>query len=362
VASDVVDVRVVNVEVVVTDSRGKRVNGLKPGDFRLEVFAPEPPPRGPGAPLRTAGASGVLDSLQHTRDAYAYRMRAGTTYRVNVAASACVSLLVYAPGTRDLTRATPVESAGCDGYLVFTPRAGEAGRYSFVVQAQPRRDGEQRYRLQAAPVGADDTAPGVPLPNLSDVRGSLRGNEVDTLDLYRFSIARRSALELSLRYDGTGAAQVSLLDDGGRRLGSGETDLSRRIAPGRYFVAVRTRTGGAGRYVLRRVSRTITSTTTTIDGKRSARSTPGRSVRIAAAVTPGASGPVTFTIERFDPIAGWQFAREIRSTAVDGSAGVSFTPPAEGRWRARAEFTGTRIAAPSASGFATLLMAPPLAP
>jgi VWFA-related protein len=36
-ASDVVDVRVVNVEVVVTDSRGKRVTGLKPGDFRLEV-------------------------------------------------------------------------------------------------------------------------------------------------------------------------------------------------------------------------------------------------------------------------------------------------------------------------------------
>jgi VWFA-related protein len=37
VVSDVVDVRVVNVEVVVTDSRGKRVTGLKPGDFRLEV-------------------------------------------------------------------------------------------------------------------------------------------------------------------------------------------------------------------------------------------------------------------------------------------------------------------------------------
>jgi VWFA-related protein len=37
VVGDAIDVRVVNVEVVVTDWRGHRVTGLKPGDFRLKV-------------------------------------------------------------------------------------------------------------------------------------------------------------------------------------------------------------------------------------------------------------------------------------------------------------------------------------
>ena len=34
---EVIDVRVVNVEVVVTDRDGNRVAGLQPGDFRLRV-------------------------------------------------------------------------------------------------------------------------------------------------------------------------------------------------------------------------------------------------------------------------------------------------------------------------------------
>jgi hypothetical protein len=108
------------------------------------------------------------------------------------------------------------------------------------------------------------------------------------------------------------------------------------------------------------VSRTITRTGTTIGGARSARSAPGQAVPIAAAVTPGVSGPVTFTIERFDPLAGRQFARQVRTTVTAGRAQIAFTPPSEGRWRAMARFTGTRTAAPSQSGFATLLTAPPL--
>jgi hypothetical protein len=85
-------------------------------------------------------------------------------------------------------------------------------------------------------------------------------------------------------------------------------------------------------------------------------------VRIAAAVSPGAAGPVTFTIEHFDPIAGWLFFREVGAHASGGIATIPFTPPAEGRWRAFAAFEGTSIAAPSQSGFATLLTAPPLGP
>src|SRR6187551_1641212 len=38
-----IDVRVVNVEVVVTDKQGNRVTGLGPGDFRLRVDGKEAP-------------------------------------------------------------------------------------------------------------------------------------------------------------------------------------------------------------------------------------------------------------------------------------------------------------------------------
>ena len=337
---------------------GQRANS-EAGNFRLEVFAPEPPPRGPGRLLRARGADGVLDSLQDTRDAWSYRMRAGTTYRINLTARTCMSLLVFPPGTRDFESAEPVTTGACDGYVVLTPRAGESGRYSFVVQAQPRRRSEQRYHLQAARARRDDTAPGLTLPNLRRVRGNLRGSAVDTVDLYRFSIARRSALELSLRHGGTGTMRLVLLDDRGRRRGGG-SEVSRRIRPGRYFVAVRTRNGAVGRYTLRRVSRIITRTAVTIDGERRARSVPGETLTIAATVAPDASGPVTLTIERFDPLAGWQFFREQRVNAVAGSARTPFTPPSEGRWRVMAAFEGTRIAAPSQSGFATAVVAPPL--
>ena len=80
--------------------------------------------------------------------------------------------------------------------------------------------------------------------------------------------ASRAGARSSSRCDRrSGAAQMSLLGDHGRRLGGGETDLSRRISAGRYFVAVRTRDGGAEfAYTLATRSRTITSTTRSING------------------------------------------------------------------------------------------------
>ena len=334
---------------------GQRLNSA-PGAFRLEVGPPEPPPRPPGVALRGGVAQGSLDALQNERDAWSYSMRAGASYRLNVAARSCVTLLVYPPGTRDFARARPVRRSGCDGYLLFTPRAGEGGRHSLVVQAESGPSGEQRYRLQAAGAAADDTAPGLLLPNLSSVRGSLRGAEVDAVDLYRFTVDRRSALEVSLDYRGTGTVELAVLNDGGRQIGFGSDaePLTLLTPGGRYYVAVRTRDDGAGRYTLRRVSRTITRTTVTIAGERAARVRPAQAVRVRADVAPGVAGRVGFTVERFDPLAGWQFFRQLRATIVSGSASVVFAAPSEGRWRVRAAFEGTRTAAPSESGYATL--------
>ena len=63
-------------------------------------------------------------------------------------------------------------------------------------------------------------------------------------------------------------------------------------------------------------------------------------------------------IDRFDPLAGWQFSRLLRVAAP--SASVSWTPPAAGRWRARARFLGTLRASPSRSGYAYVLVAKPI--
>jgi hypothetical protein len=338
---------------------GQRTNSVA-GDFRLDVFAPEPPPRPPGPALPRDGVTRALDAVQDTSDAWSATLRTGTTYRINlaVASGRCLSLSLYAPGTRDFEDAEAVRRLGCGGYMLFTPAAGEGGRYALLVQAQPRQRGEQRYHLQLARAGSDDTAPGLLLGNYQPRRGALRGTEIDAIDLYRFAVARRSDLKLNLR---GGPFALQLLDDAGRRLASEDAgELIRRISAGRYFVAVRARGDQAGRYTLVRASRIITQTSITMNDQSSARMRPGETVRIGVRVRPSASGPVRVTIERFDPLAGWQFYRQVRLRANGGTAAYPFTPPFQGRWRATAQFLGTRSAAPSDAGHARVLVAPPL--
>jgi hypothetical protein len=77
-------------------------------------------------------------------------------------------------------------------------------------------------------------------------------------------------------------------------------------------------------------------------------------------IKPAVAGPVRITIERFDPFAGWQFNRRLTAVASGGTATVAFTPPSEGRWRASAEYRGTRLAAPSVTGLARVLVARPV--
>ena len=72
-------------------------------------------------------------------------------------------------------------------------------------------------------------------------------------------------------------------------------------------------------------------------------------------------GTLAITIERFDPLAGWQFLRRIFAGAALGHRSAArFTPPAVGRYRLSAEYRGSRGAAPSASGFDRILVAGPL--
>jgi hypothetical protein len=332
---------------------GQRANSV-PGSFRLDVFTPEPPPRPPGPQLPAGGVTRTVNDTTNASDAFSTVMRAGVTYRIHRAqARGCTRLELFAPGTTDFEDEAPVKTAGCGGYFLFTPEAGEGGRYSLVVNAQQRRRNDQRYHLQVSRAGEDDTSPGLPLGNYQRARGSLRGSGVDVVDLYRFSIATKSQLRLRV----SGGFRVQLLRDNGARLGSGDGEFERQVSKGRYFVAVRALKTASGRYVLQRAARAVTRSSITINGSKSALSAPGRTVRIAVHVTPAAAGPVRITIERFDPLAGWQFNRRVSAVARGGTASVAFTPPSEGRWRASAEYRGTRLAAPSATGLARVLVA-----
>jgi hypothetical protein len=233
------------------------------------------------------------------------------------------------------------------------------------VQADRSSRRSQPYRLLVGRAGRDDIAPGILLGNFARRRGKLNGGGLDGIDLYRFDVVRRSALDLELSGPPDGDFDLELRNDGGRPIacscGPGADELVvRRLRAGRYYAAVRARDQRPGRYVLTRRSRTITRTKTTIDGRRRASSNPRRSVTIHVLAAPGASGRATLTIEHFDPFEGWQPYRQRRVHVLRGRAALRFRPPSVGRWRARSDFLGSRLFARSGSGFAYLIVAGPL--
>jgi hypothetical protein len=339
-----------------------------PGSFSLDVFVPQKPASPPGPALAPRGAGGTLDRVQDTSKAYSTVMHAGTSYRINLAGEtdgACVSGELFPPGTSSFDDGTPVVRLHCGGYQLFTPGVGASGRYSFRINASAGFSGPQVYYLQVAPAGPKDTAPGQFVGNYAKVSGRLDGNRVDTLRLFSFDVVQRSNLTLLLTAPAAASFDVKLLNEKGREIacacgGSGPQTLDHQLLAGRFYAVVQANPGSRGRFTLVRQSRTITRTRITIAGKVQGQAAPGQAVPIAVSVTQGVAGPATVTIERFDPVSGWQYFRTDHATVTGGSASVRFLPPSSGRWRASASFVGTRRASPSVSGFATLLVAGPL--
>jgi hypothetical protein len=327
------------------------------GTFRLSLQYGRPPASPPGSPLPPRGATGTLQRVVDPSVAYNVRLRAGVTYRFNLATGSCTPLSLYPPGTTSFAR-RPVDRANCGGYMLFTPEAGESGRYILLAEASSARRAV-RYRLMSARARRDDTSPGRFIRNYARVRGRLDATRIDVLDLYRFDVTRRSDLELGLETDQN--FSVTLLTAGGKRLGRGsDGGLTRRLKPGRYFAAVRAGRGARGSYRLTRVSRAITRTRALVEGRRRATLPPGATASLSARITPGVPGPVVIIVERFDPVDGWQFSRRFRVRSGSGTATVGYNPPGVGRYRFRAEFLGTRGASPSRSGIAFFRVQGPL--
>jgi hypothetical protein len=329
------------------------------GKFRLTMFRQEPSSRPPGQRLPRQGVGSWVEPIKDFDDAWSLRMKAGVEYRINLspARGRCITLALFRPRTRSFASAEPVHLLPCGGYFTYTPGFGGTGRYTLLVTASDERPGRQRYHLQAAVAGPDDMAPGLPLRNLETRRGTLSGTRIDVVDLYRFRVADRSDVTLTLR--GPSSARLILLSENGHRLSvsDGPGELTSRLGHGTYFVAVRAESGARGRYRLSLLERGITTTTVLANGSRSATVRPGASVAIAVAVDFSSAGAVRLEVDRFDPLTGWHFYRLYRlRLGGNGRTGISWRPPTIGHWRAHASFGGTRTASPSDGGTARIVV------
>jgi hypothetical protein len=333
---------------------GERM-GSDPGAFRIVAFTAEPPARAPGDPLPPTGGAGTVSALGDADDSWRIDLRAGQTYRINLVAPPGLCPTVGVFRTRGRSFGAQAASVGCDGYRLFTPGVGDGGRYSLVVHASSGAVGTrlQRYRLRVSPAGPDDMGPGVPIGS-GHALGRVSAFGVDVEDLYRFDVARRGEVKLALR--DSSQFDVFLLSAGGRRLACvcgqrGAATLRQQVAPGQYLALVRAGRRSSGAYGLSVSVRELTSTTLSFSSQNVG---VGGAVTISVHVAT-AAGPVNVELDRYDALQGWVFARLIHvAVGLSRSASIGWTPPSQGRWRARAAFAGTVTASPSTSSFAFL--------
>jgi hypothetical protein len=150
--------------------------------------------------------------------------------------------------------------------------------------------------------------------------------------------------------------EMTLLTDTGSKIQSSTREIRRQLDRGRYVVAVHAQVGAPGApYTLSLVVRALTSTTLTASQTETL---PRTAVTLTASTPVADNGWIEVQVDRFDPLTGWQFYRLYRVRAPGGT--VTWVPPAQGRWRARASYLGTLRFSPSRSGYVHLLVATPL--
>ena len=325
--------------------------------FTLRMVVPDDPAKAPGTKLPATGVAASVQRFANQDDAWYVDLVRGRTYRLNLVTvgDGCVNLELFPAGTKSFGGSS-LRDVSCDAHTVFVAEHG--GRYPILVTAPRSSRAVLKYRLRVGAALADDTAPGLRLAADREVRGSLHGSELDALDLYRFGVAHRSDMRIRLATDHR--FEVVLMTAGGRVLADGRHRLDARLGRGRYFVAVRSLDGANGAYVLKRHARTITSARTTVNGSRSTTVGQNRAVTLAVRVSPAVDGPATLVVERFDPLDGWLFAARFRPQVSGGTAAVTWTPPALGRYRVAGTFDGTFRASPSDGGTASFSVVEPL--
>ena len=325
-------------------------SGSVQGTFSLALATASEPADFPGDPLPSNGTANTVDLARNPSDAWAVTFNAGTTYRLNLSTPSgdyCVKASLFAKGKSDVA----VLRLSCsDGYTLFTPDRGEGGRFTIEIVAAKSVLGAQHYHLQTARAGSDDTGPGRFWAGLS-IHGYLDGHGIDNEDLYNWDLGHKSDVNLSV----SNGFEVQLRSIGGRNLGcTCSESFPRTLKPGTYFASVFASSNRTGSYTLKRKVRSITHTSVSFNGGGHATVAPGQSVTITGKVTPASRGGIRITLERKDPVYGWQYERSYDGSGSSGSFSVSFTPPGVGEWRATADFKGSSTAKPSESGHAHL--------
>jgi hypothetical protein len=319
--------------------------GQDPGGFTLKLVAAAPAERLPGRMLSPGGARGTLHGLTNVNDVWRVAMTPGKSYRIAFATERGATLELRAPN-----REGALLRLDGAGYRVFTPGRDGGGKYVLEVRAAPL-DAAQGYRLQVRPSEPDDVGVGIQIENRTPRRGSLAPRGVDIVDIYHFHIARTSDVQVSLSTAAGLPFRLELVSDEGGTFASGAV-VRRQLSPGRYVAAVTAPPGApGGKYVVALLVREITATALSA----SSETVPlGASVVLRPQVTPSSAGVVEIQIDRFDPLAGWQFHRIVRVAVGDS---VSWRPPGEGKWRARADFLGSITASRSRSEYVLLEVA-----
>ena len=315
--------------------RRRPLRPLRPGAFTLSGVLAQPAERVARA-LPRNGVRSTVHPLTDVNDLWRFELRPGVVYNIGLQSGKSCPYAELRRGRRVVHR------LAC-GVRTFAPGPDGGGRYMVEVVA-PSFGSAQAYRLRVAVAGEDDLGIGRALPNGVRMRGALSVATLDTVDHWHFDVERTSDVRLDLS---SSSSVASVVRDDGTRIGSSGEPLRRQLAPGRYVVSV---LGGDGPYPLPLLIREITWTT--LRSCR-ARVQPGEAVQLRPEVLGAAGGMVELQIDRFDPFTGWYFHRLVR-VAVGSS--LAWVPPAEGRWRVRARFLGTRAASPSRSGYAQMLV------
>ena len=325
--------------------------GSEHGDFTLELFAPEPEATPPGRKLPRRGGRATVDRARDLTDAWSKRLTAGTPYVFTVASRSegCPRVEVYEPGLGSFDETGPLKVRPCNAHGLFTP--DRDGRYSFLVRAGRGESGPQGYLLKVRRASRDDTAPGNVIRNYERVRGHVGPRRADVVDLHRFYVRRRS--DATLRFATGGDLRLELRNVRGRLIATGFGEEIRTVLRrGRYYATVRSTGAGGAKYTLRPAVRTVTSMGIAINGRREAVISPGQAATVSTRVRPPAAGRITIVVERLDPLEGWQFHRRFVRRTGTGRASATFVPSRPGRFRARAAYSGSRLAAPSETGYA----------
>jgi hypothetical protein len=280
-----------------------------------------------------------------------------------------MAMQLYRPHIYSFTISRPVLETDCGGYQTFTPGPDGGGLYTVRVSTSAAGTSTQPYLLTFAAAEADDIGPGLSLANGATAHGRISGRGIDNVDLYRIAVPRdNEQTTIDFREKPTAQMDLLLLGEDGHHItcvceSQGRQRLRKILPAGHYFVVIRSRHRSGGPYSLGVVTRDITTTTlTATGGARSLELAPGATVTFTARVEQAhEGGPLTVEIQRFDPLAHWQFSTLLRQQiGADGIFTTSWTPPTVGRWRAHARFFGTRFSSFSESGWVTVRVAEPL--